>query len=210
MDTHINAFLEYVSKVDNPEIVLIRKKEVVQWLYGDLSFLPDVSAIKTKKKQKAQNKVNEDLWGRAIMKSVRPDLTLDKQWTNLFGQIICKELYTMAGKKVTKNKKKKNYDPDWECESDMLEAKAGTFNTGGTAGEKILGCPFKYAEIPELFGKPLKILCMGHAEKECREKFGNLTGDKCVPQKKKFLDFFRENGIEYVGATELMRSLIPN
>jgi hypothetical protein len=33
---------------------------------------------------------------------------------------------------------------------------AKTLYTSGTAGEKILGCPFKYAEIPDhLYGKPL-------------------------------------------------------
>jgi len=48
---------------------------------------------------------------------------------------------------------------------------------------------------------------MGGAEKVCRELYGNLPGTKCSPQKKKFLDFFRENGIEYVGATDILKSL---
>ena len=90
----------------------------------------------------------------------------------------------------------------------IIEAKTQTFYTDGTAGEKILGCPFKYAEIPDLYEKPLKILCMGGAEKVCRERYGNLPGAKCTPQKMRFLDFFRANQIEYVGATDILKSLM--
>jgi hypothetical protein len=96
---------------------------------------------------------------------------------------------------------------EWEPDAFIIEAKAETYFTTGTAGEKILGCPFKYAEIPVLYNKPLKIICIGGAEKECREEYGNLSDLKCTPQKKKFLDFFRENGIEYIGATDIMNKL---
>jgi hypothetical protein len=115
-------------------------------------------------------------------------------------------MYMLMGKDVTKPIKKNNYQPDSEVDDAILESKAQTFYTGGTAGEKILGSPFKYSEIPELYGKPLKIVCMGGAEKVCRELYGNLPGTKCSPQKTKFLDFFRENGIEYVGATDILKS----
>jgi hypothetical protein len=54
-----------------------------------------------------------------------------------------------------------------------------------------------------LYGKPLTILCLGGAEKACREEYGNL-GPQTSPQKKKFLEFFKENQIEYVGATDLL------
>ena len=133
-----------------------------------------------------------------MLKIRRPDLKLDKQWTNKFGEHICEEIYSLLGKVVSKPVKKEHYQPDSEVDDAIVEAKAGTFHTGGTAGEKILGCPFKYAEIPDLYGKSLKILCMGGAEKICRESYGNLPGVKCSPQKKKFLDFFRENRIEYI------------
>ena len=131
---------------------------------------------------------------------------MDKQWTNKFGEHICEEIYTLLGKQVSKPIKQKNYQPDLEVDTYIIEAKTQTYFTNGTAGEKILGSPFKYAEIPDLYGKPLIILCMGGAEKICRESYGNLPGDKCVPQKKKFIDFFRENNIEYIGASDIIRS----
>lgn len=134
-------------------------------------------------------------------------MKLDKQWTNKFGEHICEEIYALLGKNVSKPANKEHYQPDSEIDDAIIEAKTQTFYTNGTAGEKILGSPFKYAEIPDLYGKPLKILCMGGAEKLCKEKYGNLPGAKCSPQKKKFLDFFRENGIEYIGASDILKSL---
>lgn len=199
-------FLDFVSKNEDPRIVLLRQKEVVQWLFGDLSFLPAIEK-KNKTADEAKYKVHEDEWGRKMLKIRRPDLKLDKQWTNKFGEHICEEIYILKGKVVSKPVKKEHYQPDSEVDDDIVEAKAGTFHTGGTAGEKILGCPFKYAEIPDLYGKPLKILCMGGAEKICRESYGNLPGEKCTLQKKKFLDFFRENRIEFIGASDILRSL---
>jgi hypothetical protein len=202
----ITKFIEFVSKNEDPTIVLLRQKEVVQWLFGDLSFLPAIDK-KNKTTDEEKLKVLEDDWGQAIMKERRPDLKLDKQWTNRFGEYICEEIYTLLGKVVTKPVKKEHYQPDLEVDDAILEAKAQTFYTSGTAGEKILGSPFKYAEIPELYGKPLKILCMGGAEKVCRESYGNLPGSRCSAQKKKFIDFFCENGIEYIGASDILRSL---
>jgi len=171
---------------------LLKKKEVVQWLLGDLSFLSVAS------------KVCEDEWGREVMKERRPDLKLDKQWTNKFGEHLCEELYTLLGESVRKPIKKMGYQPDLEIDSAIIEVKTGTFCTRGTAGEKILGCPFKYADIPELYGKPLKIICIGGAEKLCRERYGNLPGERCTPKKQKFIHFLKENDIEYIAASDIL------
>lgn len=199
----MNCICEFISRIDNPKIILLRNKEVIQWLNGDLSFLPGIEQ-KNKTADQEKLKVLEDKWGRAILKLRRPDLKLDKQWTNKFGEHMCEELYTLFGSSVTKPEKKEHFQPDLQTEDIIIEAKAGTFHTGGTAGEKILGCPFKYADIPSLYGKPLKIVCMGGAELVCREQYGNLPGVKTTVQKNKFIDFFRENHIEYIGATDLL------
>jgi hypothetical protein len=202
----IVRFLNYVSKIENPNVVLLRQREVIQWLFGDVSFLPEIEK-KNKTEDTKKLKVLEDSWGRKVMKLRRPDLSFDKQWTNKFGEYLAEELYTLLGKNVTIPLKRNNHKPDLEVDEFIIEAKAETYFTTGTAGEKILGCPFKYAEIPVLYNKPLKIICIGGAEKECREEYGNLSDLKCTPQKKKFLDFFRENGIEYIGATDIINQL---
>jgi hypothetical protein len=203
----IDSICEHISKNTDKSIILLRNKEVIMWLFGDLSFLPPIEK-KNKTVDEGKYKILEDKWGQEMLKKRRPDLKLDKQWTNKFGEHICEELFTLLGKKVSKPIKKVNYQPDSEVDDAIIEAKAGTFHTGGTAGEKILGCPFKYAEIPYLYSKPLKIVCMGGAEKVCREQYGNLPGPKCSVQKKKYLDFFKQENIEYIGATDILQTLI--
>ncbi len=206
--SNIDKVCHYIASHSNPNIVLLRNREVIQWLFGDLSFLPAIEKKKNKKDEDGQYKVHEDTWGQNILKTRRPDLKLDQQWTNKFGEHLAEEIYTLQGKTVSKPVKKEHYQPDSEVEDAIVEAKTQTFYTSGTAGEKILGCPFKYAEIPDLYGKPLKILCMGGAEKVCKESYGNLPGAKCSPQKMKFLNFFRENQIEYVGASDILTSFL--
>ena len=63
-------------------------------------------------------------------------------------------MHILLDKIVKKPVKKENKQPDWEIDDSILEVKTQTFFTSGTAGDKILGCPFKYANIPELYGKP--------------------------------------------------------
>ena len=198
----------HILSVTNPDIILLKQKEVIQWLFDDLSFLPDIDK-KNKTTDTTVYKTHEDKWGQNILKLRRPDLKLDKQWTNKFGEHIGEEILSLTGKKVTKPVKKEHYQPDLEVEDTIWEIKTGTYHTTGTAGEKILGCPFKYAEIPDLYSKPLKIMCLGGAEKSCREQYGNLPGAKCTPQKQRFLNFFKENRIEFIAISDILRSLLP-
>ena len=184
-DSDTAKFLEFISKIENAKIILIRQKEVIQWIFGDLSFLPKIEN-KNKTKDEIEYKKLEDKWGQTILKIRRPDLKLDKQWTAKFGEHICEEIYTLLGNNVSKPAKKEHYQPDIEIDDAIIEVKTGTFYTSGTAGEKILGCPFKYAEIPDLYNKKLKIICLGGAEKICKENYGNLPGLKCSPQKRSF------------------------
>jgi hypothetical protein len=207
INTMIDKVHAFISTKDDERIVLLKNKEVIMWLFGDLSFLPSI-VKKNKTTDKDKYKALEDKWGQDMLKTRRPDLTLDKQWTNKFGEHLCEEIYLLLGKEVSKPVKKEHYQPDSEVDDAIIEAKAGTFHTSGTAHEKILGCPFKYAEIPDLYSKPLKILCIGGAEQVCREQYGNLPGQKCSRQKKIFLDFFKENRIEYIGATDILKSLV--
>jgi hypothetical protein len=205
--TTIDQVCAYILSNTNPKIILLRRKEVVQWIFGDLSFLPCIEK-KNKTVDESKYKLLEDKWGQETLKILRPDLKLDKQWTNRFGEYLCQEIYTLMGKDVSKPIKKEHYQPDCEIDTNIIEVKTGTFHTSGTAGEKILGCPFKYAEIPDLYSKSLTILCIGGAEKVCREQYGNLVGSKCSIQKKRFIDFFKENKIEYIGATDVLTSLL--
>jgi hypothetical protein len=207
---NIAKVVKHIASCPDPAIRLLRDPTVIRWLFGDLTFLPPIEK-KNKTTDEKKYKIEEDKWGQETMKQRRPDLKLDKQWTNKFGEHVCEEIYVLHGKVVTKPVKKEHYQPDLEVDDAIIEAKAQTFYTSGTAGEKILGCPFKYAEIPKLHGgKPLKIVCMGGAEQVCREGYGNLPGPKCSEEKKEFIEFYRAKRIEFVGATDLLLALISS
>lgn len=181
----------------NPGIFLLKNKDVLRWLFNDLNFLATV------------DKKSEDKWGQDVMRTKRPDLKLDKQWTNRFGEYICEEIMILLEKNVSKPIKKEHLQPDWETTDFMLEVKTQTYLTSGTAGEKILGTPFKYAAVPRLYSKPLKIICLGNAERLSRENYGNLVGEKMNEEKKKIIDFYKnELKIEYIGVTDLLKEII--
>jgi hypothetical protein len=209
-----NELLENIDKIllvttSVEEIILLKNRQVLQWLFGDLSFLSFVdTSNKNKDTIRKEKKTFEDEWGRRTLKIRRPDLKLDKQWTNNMGQHICEEIIILLGKKPFKPLNKNHYQPDSETDEAIWEAKAQTFYTDGTAGEKILGCPFKYAEVPNLYKKPLKILCMGGAERICREQYGFLPGPKTTAEKNEFIEFYKQKNIECIGATDILKQLI--
>lgn len=189
----------------NDMTLLLSQSTVIRWLRGDLGFLPAITS-KNKTVHIKELKKLEDQWGREIMKLKNPGFKAN-QWTGQLGEEICKELFNLMGKSIKKPDKKNHYRPDFETDDYIIEVKSETYFTTGTAGEKILGVPFKYAEIPELYQKPLRILCLGGAEKACREEYGILPGTKCTPSKQKFIDFFSENNIQYVSFTDFAQGL---
>jgi hypothetical protein len=195
--------LEKIEATDHTGVRLLRERTVVQWLYGDMSFLSPIPC-KTKGAYTAMMKVKEDQWGQQIMRERRPDLKMNKQWTNRFGEYLCEELLFLLGKTPKKPKKINHFQPDVESEEAIWEAKAQTYHTVGTAGEKILGVPLKYAEIPRRYSKQLNILCIGRAEKQSKEEFGTLTGYVISPEKKILLATCASLRIYYLGYTDVL------
>jgi hypothetical protein len=181
----------------------LNNENVISWLFGDLSFLEDELDLKifpTKKSRETFMKKAEDEWGRTL--TGKP-----QQWTNTFGEDICRDMCAIGDKWVAKPRKQNGLEPDLETEDEIFEVKTQTFFTSGTAGEKILGVPYKYSDIPELWGKPLKIFCVGYAEKMGRDpRFGYL--ENVSKSKKECLDFHRGKGITYVGATDVLTNLL--
>jgi hypothetical protein len=208
LNTFVDMINIRIAAYPDPRIKLLCNPEVVRWIYGDTSFLPLIET-KNKTVDEKKYKVLEDDWGRSVMKARRPDLKLDAQWTNKFGEYLGQEMYLLLGKDGQKPQKKLNYEPDYEINDAIVEIKSGTYFTSGTAHEKILGCPFKYAELPRLYNKNVKILCIGGAEK-LSTKYGNLGGRRLSPEKKCFLEFYKSMGIEYVSATSLLNQFVFN
>lgn len=176
---------------------LLANKDVIRWLYGDLSFL-------SKQTQKEEND-----WGMKAIKTAVPDLKSKKQWTNAFGEAIVKELATLLKETVKKPETKNHLQPDFELSDTIIEVKCGTFFTNGTAHEKIMGSAMKYAEVPKLYNKDLVILCVGNAEKLARDTYQILKTSQNVPEEKtKILKCYKELKIKFHGITEALDSFI--
>ena len=193
---------------------LLNNPEVIKWCYKGITA---ISLINTESEEKLkESKVIEQRWGNGIIN------TLDgKQWTTVLCQELVMEALVKLGRKnVSKTTKKKSsirnkkYDPDLECDEYVYEVKGRSWSTPGTAGEKILGVPLKYGEIPRLYGKNLQIILVGYQEYEAREKFafGDLLDeDDQTPELKKSLAFFKDCDIEYVGFTDILKEIgLPN
>jgi hypothetical protein len=207
--TKVSKLKSIIEKHPNTnKIVLLASEEVLFWVYHDTSFLPKIEQ-KNKTKDTKAYKDLEDNWGRKVTKERRPDLSLEGQWTTTFGQYICEELCMLQGKNVSIPKKKQGMEPDRETDDAIIEVKTQTYYTTGTAGEKILGCPFKYSEVPKLYNKPLKILCIGGAEAICRKQYGNLEGPKLTDTKRMILDFYKNTlNIEFTATTDILDELL--
>jgi len=144
-------------------MALIQNPEVMQWLNADWSFLrtpEDNFKNKTAEKAALDERQNDWAWklcGAALPTHKYPR---DCKWSGKFGQLIFEEMLPGGWKP----KKKGKFLPDWEDENFVYELKTQFHLSGGTAQEKIPAVPIKYIDVPELFGKPLRIVCFAGAE----------------------------------------------
>ena len=94
------------------------------------------------------------------------------------------------------------YKPDWETEDGIYEAKTRNWTTSGTAGEKILGVPYKYSEVPIYYGKPLYIVVIAYQEYEASEKFELFNTSS--QQRIDMLKMWKNMNIQYVKFSNLL------
>ena len=189
---------------------LLNNPEVIKWCYEGIT---DISLINTESEEKLKDsKEVEKAWGNKVIQTAS-----GKQWTTT----LCQELVMAALIKLgRKNVKKagsvkssirdKNYQPDLESDDYVYEVKGRSWCTGGTAGEKILGVPLKYGELPRLYRKPLQIVLVGYQEYEARAKFGFgnlLDKDDQTTELKKSLAFYKEHDIEYIAFTDILKKI---
>lgn len=215
-----SKILDKVKTLESSEqksISLLLNKDVLRWIQGDLSFLPEpenkVSGNskngkpkyeKTKKQIEDERKKNEDAWNIAVMKEKRPDLSLKTQSKfGPFGEELCKEYFILTGKFDNSHPKKMNgHQLDLETKDEMIESKCGSYYTTGTAGEKILGVPYKYADVYRLYNKPLRIICIGKAEAH-----NDLVYKSDIPEREKMKTYWKDEfKTTFIGFRELINS----
>lgn len=189
---------------------LLNNLEVIKWCYEGIT---DVSLRNTAiPKELKEPKEIETQWGNEVIKTIG-----GKQWSTVLCQDLVAEALVKLGRKnvrATTSKKstlrEKKYDPDLECDDYVYEVKGRSWCTPGTAGEKMLGVPLKYGEIPSLYKKPLQIVLVGYQEYEAREKFafGDLLDrEDQTKELRATLDFFKEHDIEYIAFTDILAEI---
>jgi hypothetical protein len=192
------------------ELNLLNNPKVIQWCYESIN---DISLMNTEneKKLKESKKIEQD-WGNFVIRKVG-----SKQWTTVLCQDLVMEALIKLGRKnvrktqqIKSSLRDKKYDPDIECDDYVYEVKGRSWSTPGTAGEKILGVPLKYGELPRLYHKPLQIILVGYQEYEAREKFafGDLLDkNNQTPELKESLAFYKDQHIEYVAFTDILKKI---
>lgn len=144
----------------------------------------------------------EKLWGNTIInKYLYHKFT--NQWTSVLGEYIVYNLLKNKGYNVYKPKKKNGYKPDLESDDYVYEIKTRCYSVKGTAGEKILGTPYKYADVPKLYNKPLIIILVGYQEYEGKHIF-KLFDDDISDERKMILTLYKTIGITYKCASDLL------
>jgi len=189
---------------------LLSNAKIVQWCYEGITEFSLRNTTNTERLREA--KIVEDKWGNAVMGTEG-----NGQWTTLLCQNLVVEALNKLGRKnvrradsIQSSVRDKNYQPDVECDEYVYEVKGRNWSTTGTAGEKILGVPLKYGELPKLYNKPLQIILVGYQEYEAKNAFafGDLLDKNNQTQElKDSLAFYKEHNIEYVAFTDILKKI---
>ncbi len=171
-------------------------KELREWIEGNKKW--------SKMKKNKKNQLIEYKFSRNYYKG-----NSQKQWTSKFGEELVKTLLENTGEKVWyPDKNKFNFILDLETSKAIYEVKTRNWTTSGTAGEKILGVPFKYADMPTLYGKPLYIVLVGYQEYEAINKFGMFGGPKGSLKKNILMDLYKSWNIEFIKCSDLLSQFV--
>jgi len=152
----------------------------------------------SKKERDEANKL-EKLWGNSMIGQ-----SGNNQWTTKLGEELVRQLYLSKGIFIKRPQKINGYCPDWETDKYIIEVKTRNWTTSGTAGEKVLGVPFKYSVIPRLYGKPLKIVCIAYQEYELTYGNTRVFGDNISDEKNILLGIWKNMDIEFIKFSTLV------
>jgi len=156
-------------------------------------------------KQRKNAAIKEKTWGNSMINQ-----TDCKQWTTKLGENLVKDILNIKGENPRKPLTKNNLSPDWETDDYIYEVKTRSWNVGGTAGEKVLGTFIKYQDIPELYEKPLKIVCVAYQEDELTNGKTVYFGDNITEKTQEILNIAKKWNIEYITFSDLVKSLFTN
>lgn len=143
----------------------------------------------------------EKSWGNHIIGQSN-----NGNWTTVLGEHMVRDVLIMRGENPRRPQGKGGYSPDWETDDYIYEVKTRNWTTSGTAGEKVLGTMYKYSDIPILYEKPLKIVCVAYQEYELSNGTTRIFGE-VSENKQRFLDLAKTMNIEYMKFSDLVKDL---
>lgn len=192
-------------------IKLLENKEFIKWCE---SWITKETLVTTSNPNvlKPFAKIESDWWN--LLKEWKWKIS----WTWPLCQNATKEILiylwyknVRQARKLKSSNSKKSYEPDLECDEFVWEVKGRSWTTTWTWWEKILWTPLKYSEIPRLYWKPLKIVCVWYQEWEAKNWFAcwNLINpeERWTEELQKMLILFKKLYIEYVWFTDLLKKL---
>jgi len=180
----------------------INLKERIEWATNKPQPVVKQEGI-TIAKQKREAQENEKKWGNDMIGQ-----TNNGQWTTLLGEKLVYDVLQLRGENPRKVERKDGFEPDWETDEYMYEVKTSNWWISGTAGEKVYGTFIKYQNIPELYGKPLKIVCVAYQEEEFTNGKTKYFGDNITKKTQQILDIAKTWEIEYIRFSDLVLPIL--
>lgn len=177
-------------------------KEKIYWALNKPDEIIKKIGI-TMKQQKEEKKDREKIWGNKMIGQIN-----NGQWTTILGERLVFDILKILGQNPRKVVKKEGFEPDWETDEYMYEVKTSNWWVDGTAGEKVYGTFIKYQKIPELYGKPLRIVCLANQENELEFGKTKYFGEEVTEKTKKILELAKTWDIEYIRFRDLVNPLI--
>ena len=191
-----------ITTVDNKTEHDINLKERISWALHKPSAIvktPDITIAQQKKEaQETEKKWGNDMIGQ----------TNNGQWTTLLGEKLVFDVLQARGENPRKVVRMDGFEPDWETDDYIYEVKTSNWWVSGTAGEKVYGTFIKYQNIPRLYGKPLKIVCVSYQEYELTNGKTKYFGENITKKTQDVLDLARSWNIEYVKFSDLVLPVI--
>ena len=194
------AIDDKVAIYDKVASIDISLAERVEWATNKPSKIEKQDGT-TIGKQKQDAEKKERIWGNKMIGQ-----TNNGQWTTKLGENLVFDILKLRGENPKKVEHKGGFQPDWETDDYIYEVKTSNWWVSGTAGEKVLGTCIKYQDIPELYGKPLRIVCVAFQEYELTHGKTKYFGD-ITKKTKQLLDLARSWEIEYIKFSDLIEGI---
>jgi len=161
---------------------------------------------------KLENKMKEKDFGNELMSSL-PNNVITGNWTTTCVEsivgFILQSLYgkvdrnTYWPKDLAHKAGNVGISPDFENNVAIWEVKARTWNTNGSAGDKIFATPWKYGALAEFRDKPVCILLVARQEQEMREKYGMFTTNMSTFHRNQ-ISYWESQNIHFVPFSRLL------